>query len=667
MTIPVRFNGIRTVDAGVPAVNTFGMVSSIGETVSKGIDDVREAKLKEARAKVLMEAGQDGADYDSIGRRLIAAGEVNSGLGFLKLGQEEKSRKTQAAADAQAFGLAYGREGNTPSYGTTSGTPRANIDNNTVHVAETEEDVQRLERATGQYVAPDLDKVVRTVYGEASGEGIIGQQAVASVIANRARQSGMTPTDVVLAKGQFEPWSDPAARARMESLDPNSPEYKQLAAIVEPALKGQLADPTGGATHFYAPKAQAALGRSAPSWDDGTGRDIGNHRFFNHGYGPQGKVQVAQADVPAPDAQPAQGFAIPGQAQSPVIANLERALANPNLSDGARRALQSRLDREYKRADEAQKPQEWQSFEHNGTRYSWNPRTNETQVLVPGQGQAGYRPMTSEERKAFGLPGETGGYIGPDGKPGALPGTTRITNNMSGEKGEVEYDKTVGKNYGETFIELQKAGRSAISTKNTLALMERLTKDPNFYSGFGAERQMMLNKALASLGITEPKVNAPNEVFTSLVNDVVLGKLGGSLGAGVSNADTGFLQATAPNLANTKEGNRLLIAITGKMVDRQQQIAQMAREYAKANGGRIDAGFDDLLDQFAQQNPLFTDEDYKAAQAAMNGEPIPTLQPGSRENPAIKIPESMTPDQVRKRYPSGTRIILPDGTEGVVP
>jgi len=355
MTIPVRFNGIRTVDAGVPAVNTFGMVSSIGETVSKGIDDVREAKLKEARAKVLMEAGQDGADYDSIGRRLIAAGEVNSGLGFLKLGQEEKARKTQAAADAQAFGLAYGREGNAPSYGTTSGTPRANIDNNTVHVAETEEDVQRLERATGQYVAPDLDKVVRTVYGEASNEGIIGQQAVASVIANRARQSGMTPTDVVLAKGQFEPWSDPAARARMESLDPSSPEYKQLAAIVEPALKGQLADPTGGATHFYAPKAQAALGRSAPSWDDGTGRDIGNHRFFNHGYGPQGKVQVAQADVPAPDAQPAQGFAIPGQAQSPVTANLERALANPNLSDGARRALQSRLDRAYKEQEEARK------------------------------------------------------------------------------------------------------------------------------------------------------------------------------------------------------------------------------------------------------------------------------------------------------------------------
>ncbi|WP_300573616.1 cell wall hydrolase [Phenylobacterium sp.] len=129
-------------------------------------------------------------------------------------------------------------------------------------------------------VDPDTDALVRTVWGEARNQDATGRKAVASVIRNRARMTSRPVSEVVLEPGQFEPWGDPDTRAQLEALDPASPDYQAILADIQ----GDE-DPTGGATHFYAPKAQEALGRDAPSWDDGTGVDIGDHRFFSLPYG----------------------------------------------------------------------------------------------------------------------------------------------------------------------------------------------------------------------------------------------------------------------------------------------------------------------------------------------------------------------------------------------
>lgn len=122
----------------------------------------------------------------------------------------------------------------------------------------------------------DRDLWIRTVIGEAAGDP--SAEAVAHVIANRARNSGNSVRNVVLAPGQFEPWS---TRSReLMSYAENNPAYRQAANIVDDIIKGKSSDPTGGATHFYAPVAQARLGRNPPKWDDGTGQQIGAHKFF---------------------------------------------------------------------------------------------------------------------------------------------------------------------------------------------------------------------------------------------------------------------------------------------------------------------------------------------------------------------------------------------------
>ena len=127
--------------------------------------------------------------------------------------------------------------------------------------------------------------LARTVYGEASNQDDIGQQAVANVILNRARLAGTTPDYEALKKNQFEPWWNAKARARMERLSTEDPAYRRAQAAVDAALSGD--DPTQGATHFYSPSVQAALGRRMPSWDTGGGQMIGTHKFLHLPYGGQ--------------------------------------------------------------------------------------------------------------------------------------------------------------------------------------------------------------------------------------------------------------------------------------------------------------------------------------------------------------------------------------------
>ena len=153
------------------------------------------------------------------------------------------------------------------------------------------------QRATPRRQAPqirfadDRDALIRTVIGEAAAEPPEGQQAVAAVVMNRARARGKTAREVVLEPNQFEPWGNPETAARLMSVRPDSPEYRRAAALVDTVLRDGV-DPTGGADHFYAPAAQAALGRSAPAWAKGTPTVIGGHHFFRLGGG-QAPAQTA--------------------------------------------------------------------------------------------------------------------------------------------------------------------------------------------------------------------------------------------------------------------------------------------------------------------------------------------------------------------------------------
>jgi hypothetical protein len=132
----------------------------------------------------------------------------------------------------------------------------------------------------------DFDLLTRTVIGEAGNDP--SAAGVAAVALNRLKSGkyGQSLSQVVTQPGQFEAWQ----RQPLMAYSQNSPAYAHAAQVVSGVLSGQTPDPTNGATQFYAPAAQAALGRKPPAWDDGTGQQIGKQRFFG------GKSQAAVAE-----------------------------------------------------------------------------------------------------------------------------------------------------------------------------------------------------------------------------------------------------------------------------------------------------------------------------------------------------------------------------------
>ncbi len=132
--------------------------------------------------------------------------------------------------------------------------------------------------------AVDIDPeeaAIRTIAAEIGGKSPEEARGVAAVINNRLNSGkyGDNYRDVVLAKNQFEPWNDPNGANYPLKFNQDHPRMG-LAREAFQAVKSGGEDPTGGATHFYAPVAQKALGRDDPSWAAGRETmDIGPTRF----------------------------------------------------------------------------------------------------------------------------------------------------------------------------------------------------------------------------------------------------------------------------------------------------------------------------------------------------------------------------------------------------
>lgn len=252
-------------------------------------------------------------------------------------------------------------------------------------------------------ISPDEDAMVRTISGEAGKESLSGQQAVAAVILNRAKGAGVSPRDVVFAPNQFEPWNGGSARARLESMSPSSPEYQAiLKNVVRPMVSGSAQDPTGGATHFYAPKAQVDLGRAAPSWAQGTPTVIGGHNFYKLGYG----RGAAGGSSDLPTTNDARGPLTGDQIQQ-IYDDLDQnpALVDPKARNAARVAAERQIAVHDKavHADQQAMMNDW------GTKILADPTSvKESDILNDPRGQwAQKHDMVTELRR--NLKGESGG------------------------------------------------------------------------------------------------------------------------------------------------------------------------------------------------------------------------------------------------------------------
>ena len=131
----------------------------------------------------------------------------------------------------------------------------------------------------------EVDILARTIFGEARGEPLAGQEAIASVVLNRVMFSkvkkgywwGNTVIEVCQKPWQFSCWNKNDTNYQLLSQDISSNKYFQICRrIALRALAGVLEDKTFGATHYH-------LRSLRPKWSIGKipCTEIGNHIFYN--------------------------------------------------------------------------------------------------------------------------------------------------------------------------------------------------------------------------------------------------------------------------------------------------------------------------------------------------------------------------------------------------
>ncbi|MFJ2364465.1 cell wall hydrolase [Pseudomonas sp. NPDC087697] len=133
----------------------------------------------------------------------------------------------------------------------------------------------------------DRDVLARTLWGEARGEGLAGQIAVAWTIRNRVNDGkanswwGEGFAGVCLKAWQFSCWSqnDPNYAYLSGAKPIPAGQFAQAQKAADQVIAGTVPDPTGGATHYY-----ATTMPKAPVWVPGAKQTLklGHHVFFKN-------------------------------------------------------------------------------------------------------------------------------------------------------------------------------------------------------------------------------------------------------------------------------------------------------------------------------------------------------------------------------------------------
>lgn len=179
------------------------------------------------------------------------------------------------------------------------------------------------------------------------------------------------------------------------------------------------------------------------------------------------------------------------------------------------------------------------------------------------------------------------------------------------QQGENRQSQLEGEHRATFTRDIRTGGDQAYTVLGRIAIARQALDTPGAYTGpLAANFVLPLRQLIASLGGSQENQAAVTslESFRAQVNQLVLGNLGGSLGAQVSDADRNFITQTVAGLGNTPEGNRRILEIMEGLARRQIAVAGLLDEYAAAHGGQIDAGFYSHLRRWREANPLFGEQ-----------------------------------------------------------
>jgi hypothetical protein len=184
----------------------------------------------------------------------------------------------------------------------------------------------------------------------------------------------------------------------------------------------------------------------------------------------------------------------------------------------------------------------------------------------------------------------------------AGPSTTEINAAAAGK----EYDTQVAKDVAEQRKSIMAAGSTAPLNIARYQQIGKLLQDVD--GGALTPTGTHIASLANSFGLKIDK-NLPNkEAASAMANQAALELRSPAGGAGMpgamSDADRNFLVSMTPNMAQTAQGRKQIIDSYIAVQQRNQQVAQFARNYEKKYG-RLDNAFFDQLQAWSSANPMF--------------------------------------------------------------
>jgi hypothetical protein len=205
-----------------------------------------------------------------------------------------------------------------------------------------------------------------------------------------------------------------------------------------------------------------------------------------------------------------------------------------------------------------------------------------------------------------GAPPGPGGPAAPGVPPGQRPAAGMSPAAASQQAADAAQRMEISKNYGQIYNQAQNA---AMQNPAKVAKLQRIgTLLGDFEGGKLSATGLEVARTANSLGIKlDPKLSN-KEASEALTNEVALELRSTGSGAGMpgamSDADREFLKGMTPQMAQTAEGRRTIIESRVKVLERENQVSKMARQY-KQKYGTLNEDFFNQLSGWSERNPIF--------------------------------------------------------------
>lgn len=208
----------------------------------------------------------------------------------------------------------------------------------------------------------------------------------------------------------------------------------------------------------------------------------------------------------------------------------------------------------------------------------------------------GARPMTAQEKQAYGLPPEAAAMMTPDGPKTLGAPTTNFTANID-NKGPDKYDTEIGgalaKSHGGLMSDVEGAQGRARDIAAMQQSIDAIQKRGGTTGGMAQPQLLELAKTLnagaAALGQSAPfdeKNISDKELLAKFNRDMAGAQAKGAVGSRVTNFEMSNYLKANPGLETSITGNQRLLGIKAQIEQRNAAVGNAMRAEAAASIGQ---------------------------------------------------------------------------------